>query len=912
MARKSPLGWVIFGAKQGNVQEDNRVLHIKYTMPEDLSDFWTTEAMGVAITPCLCAADKLSQIEREEAKIIENSCQKVENQWMVPYPWKKDPACLPDNKSQAIKKLEATERRLTKNPEQAEAYDKQMVEMNEMKFSRKLSKKELEEYKGPVHYVSHHEVLRPESKSTPVRIVFNSSAVFQGHRLNDYWMKGPDLLNDLFGIVLRFRENEVAFIGDISKMYHRIRIPEADQHVHRFLWRNLRTDRETDVYVKTVLTFGDKPAPAMAQIALRKTADEAKEAFPEAAQVLKKNTYMDDICDSVGSEEEARNLTKSIDTVLETGGFRVKGWLWNNAEKSNTDEEETKEATILEGAKEDKVLGVTWNCRTDKFTFQVKPRLTHSQVPMILSKRKILSQVARIYDPIGFASAFLIKAKIGLQELWQKGIDWDEELPPEIKEKWTGLFEEMMKLNAVSFERCLKPHNAVGLPVLCVFSDASQDAFGTCAYVRWQLADGKFDVRFIAAKSRVAPLRRLTIPRLELQGAVLASRLCKTIVEESRYQFEEIILFLDSKIALAWICAEARKFKPFVSVRVGEIQTNTDPAQWRHIPGDMNVADDVSRGIPVRSLTDRWQHGPKFLRLPKEEWPQDSSNVDEPEVAKECRKVYSVCMQSKVEHPIDSQKFSSWRRLVRVTAYVLRFLWNLRTHCRNRTQEETDVKLKNGPLSPQELQCAENNWIKEAQKKLKDRLRKGDLKELSPYTDPDDIVRVGGRADKALVSFETTHPALLPREHWVSLLIMRHVHQYGHSGVAATVAKARKKFWILRAHDLAKSVKFRCVVCRELAATVESQVMAELPDFRLAPLTPPFYYTSCDYFGPYHVKIGRNKTTKYYGVIFTCLNTRAVHLELAVDCSTMEFIQVLRRFFALRGQPSFMISDNGS
>ena len=266
-----------------------------------------------------------------------------------------------------------------------------------------------------------------------------------------------------------------------------------------------------------------------------------------------------------------------------------------------------------------------------------------------------------------------------------------------------------MKLNAVSFERCLKPHNAVGLPVLCVFSDVSQDAFGTCAYVRWQLADGKFDVRFIAGKSRVAPLRRLTIPRLELQGAVLASRLCKTIVEEPRYQFEEIILFLDSKIALAWICPEARRFKPFVSVRVGEIQTNTDPAQWRHIPGDMNVADDVSRGIPVRSLTDRWQHGPKFLRLPKEECPQDSLNVDEPEVEKECRKVYSVCMRSKVENPIDSQTFSSWRRLVRVTAYVLRFVWNLRTHCRNRTQEETDVKLKNGPLSPQELQCAENN-----------------------------------------------------------------------------------------------------------------------------------------------------------------------------------------------------------
>ena len=225
-----------------------------------------------------------------------------------------------------------------------------MVEMSEMAFSRK---QELEEYKGPIHYISHHEVLRPESKSTPVRIVFNSSAIFRGHRLNDYWKEGPDLLNDLFGVVLRFRENEVAFIGDISKMYHRIRIPEADQHVHKFLWRNLQTDREPDVYIKTVLTFGDKTAPAMAQIAIRKTADEAKKVFPEAVQVLKDNTYMDDICNSVRTEEKARELTKCIDSVMETGGFKVKGWLSNKAKKSSTDQEERKESAILYGVSEE-------------------------------------------------------------------------------------------------------------------------------------------------------------------------------------------------------------------------------------------------------------------------------------------------------------------------------------------------------------------------------------------------------------------------------------------------------------------------------------------------------------------------------------------------------------------------------
>ena len=189
---------------------------------------------------------------------------------------------------------------------------------------------------------------------------------------------------------------------------------------------------------------------------------------------------------------------------------------------------------------------------------------------------------------------------------------------------------------------------------------------------------------------------------------------------------------------------------------------------------------------------------------------------------------------------------------------------------------------------------------------MSDHLRKGELKKLRPYTDSDGIVRVGSRADKALVSYETRHPALLPREHWISLLITRHIHQCGHTAVAATVAKTRKRFWILQAHDLAKTVKFRCVFCREMQAMTESQVMPDLPERRLAPFTPPFYYMCCDYFGPCHVKVGRNKTAKYYGVIFTCLNTRAVHLELAVDYSTMEFIQVLRRFLAVRGQPQFV------
>ena len=234
VARNSPLGWVIFGISPGSESQVNKVYHVKFSSPVDITDFWKTESMGVDVKPCVCEADKLSQIEREEDKIIEDSCEKVGNQWLMPYPWKKDPKSLPDNKVQAVKRLQATEWRLAKSPEIAKAYQQQFEEMNALKFARKLSDAEIKDYKGPVHYVSHHEVLRPEKKSTPIRIVFNSSANFQGHCLNDYWMKGPDLLNSLFGVILRFRENAVAISGDISKMYHRILIPERDQHYAAF------------------------------------------------------------------------------------------------------------------------------------------------------------------------------------------------------------------------------------------------------------------------------------------------------------------------------------------------------------------------------------------------------------------------------------------------------------------------------------------------------------------------------------------------------------------------------------------------------------------------------------------------------------------------------------------------------
>ncbi|XP_074620968.1 uncharacterized protein LOC141879594 [Acropora palmata] len=257
-------------------------------------------------------------------------------------------------------------------------------------------------------------------------------------------------------------------------------------------------------------------------------------------------------------------------------------------------------------------------------------------------------------------------------------------------------------------------------------------------------------------------------------------------LELARTSAREQMVTSTSSITLAWLQNPSRNFKPFVSSRVGEIQSNTDPSQWRHIPGEVNVADDVSRGIRVEELNGRWSNGPEFLQLPEEFWPQEAMKaVSEEEM--ERRQVKVICEVKKVEQAINPEKFSSWRKLIRVTARIQRLAKKI--NLRKLAQEG-----RNGPLTPEELERAEIFWIKAAQNDLHRRKEKGEFKSLSPFLDGKGVLRVGGRMDEAIVSYDAKHPALLPGNHWISLLITRHAHQYGHNGVAATTARTRRKF----------------------------------------------------------------------------------------------------------------------
>ena len=1015
------------------------ILHIKGSAT--LQDFFDTESLGVQCSPkcggCRCGRcppggkDFTLKEERELQMIQEGMIHDGDaKRWKVKYPWIKDPNQLPDNRATAEAVLKSTEKRLKRNPKHAEVYQSQIQDMVQRGAARKLTEEEMHSYSGPVHYVSHHEIVKPDSKSTPCRIVFNASANYKGHSLNSYWAKGPDLLNNLLGVLLRFREGSVGVTGDVKKMYHSVSISIPDQHTHRFLWRDLDESCSPDTYVMTAVSFGDKPAGTIATLALRKTAEMGQEEFPEAARAIIRNTYMDDVITSVNSREEAAKLTKEVEELLEAGGFKMKSWSITgkptheekeaheeaaredgqmqsrgqsqeglkadsktekfevdghekmreteavrreagrdrakedanmklrskkkekraNANASSSrgdsqDEDEPKDegrSPVKEHSnrrrleekasddrflktEEDKVLGVRWDKEGDCFWFKVGlnfspksrgvktgPPLTLFQLPLgvpnVLTKRMVLGQVNSVYDPLGLASPFLVKMKVLLRSLWSEGkhLDWDDALSDNMREQWVSLFRELYDMEQIIFPRSVKPCGAVGNPSLIVFSDGSNDAYGTCAYIRWKLNDGTFACRLISAKNRVAPLKRQTIVRIELCGAVLASRLAKFLKREMDLQFEAIMFLVDSEIVRSMIQKESYGFNTFAAVRVGEIQENSNPSDWYWVEGKHNAADCITRGKKPSQLGEHsvWQEGPEFLRSPMEEWPvRQTALRDLPErnqvvLTLTCERGDSLAQR------IDITRYSRYVRLFRVTARVLAMYSKLPT-----------LSFRNVARIPDcaALEAAEVFWVKEAQLSIINDFKSGKFRRLRPRMREDGIVVVGGRISRSELSYNQRELPLLPADHRLSLLYVRHVHNKGHLGVSATASKARERYWIISVTRLAKSIRYKCVTCKKLDKRMEEQIMGALPDQRLKP-APAWTYTSLDYFGPFWIRGEVNKRSrgKAYGVIFTCLLTRAVHLDLAADYSTPGFLQVFSRFTALRGYPSVIFSDPGS
>ncbi|XP_057294660.1 uncharacterized protein LOC130623195 [Hydractinia symbiolongicarpus] len=905
--------------------ENAQVCHVQ----GHLNEFFSIESLGIQCTPrcgsCKCGnchpgGKDMKLKEEREYRLIEDNLKndETEKRWEAAYPWIKDPHELPNNRSVVLARLQSTEKRLLKNLEHADTYNRQIQDMIKRGASRIVSTEELNQYRGPIHYISHHAVLKPDSKSTPCRIVFNSSANFHGHVLNEYYAKGPDMLNTLLGVLLRFRENRVALLGDISKMFYAIKIPIRDQMTHLFLWRDLQTDKEPNTYAMTAVNFGDKPSATMAMVALRKTAEKQRQNYPISCKAIIDNSYMDDITDNADNAEEVIQRTREIDIILATGGFKIKEWTISGLEKPGSDG--THPIGELDNEDTEKVLGMKWQFKVDHLLFDINKqsqrlyRFQQTSEPSRFTRREILSVVNGIYDPLGLLSPYTVQAKIMMRKLWTKDrqISWDDPLPENLADEWREFFQVLPELQRISYPRAIKPEKAVGEPTLVIFSDASGTAYGAVAYARWELIDGSFGSRIIVAKNRVAPIRIIDIVRLELIAAVLSKRIRCFIEKETKLKFSKVYHIVDSEIVKAMISKESYGFNTFAANRIGEIQHSTSPSEWFWVKGSLNIADWITRGKHPKDLDRKsiWQTRPRFLSRCVDNWPvQSTTTIKE---LPECPKISFVAVSDgqfveTLAERIDIERFSKLELLRNTTARILRLYKRFLSTNQGR-------EIGKGELTIKDRQYADNFWIKEAQRTIEDEVKKGKYIKLCPKYE-DEILVVGGRTERWMeATWNKQKFILLPGNHRLSYLIASTEHRLsGHLGISATISRIRSHYWIIGVRALVKGMLSRCVICIRKRKEKSLQVMSSLPVERLRP-SPPFSSTSLDFFGPYLIRgeVQKRVRGKCYGVIMTCMVSRAVYIDLSHDYSTDAFLQVLRRFSSLRGWPHRIYSDPGS
>ena len=612
----------------------------------------------------------------------------------------------------------------------------------------------------------------------------------------------------------------------------------------------------------------------------------------------------------------ALSLQQDLIDMLKKGGFTLRKWSSNHsALLEHLPPEDIEKKLVLSFGNEDvvKTLGLLWNSKTDKLIFCVQ--VTQDNM---LTKRSVLRTIASIYDPLGLLSPVIIQCKIFMQQLWQLRVNWDDPLTTELKEHWQSLQHKLTSVNSIQIDRLVISKEKVERLEIHGFSDASEVAYGACIYVRSIDVQGRITTRLLCSKSRVAPLKRLSLPRLELCAATLLADMYQATTRALRRSFTNLRFWTDSMVVLAWLKSPAARWKTFVANRVNHIQEITKVEDWNHISSKENPADLVSRGVDANVLSNLslWWNGPKWLQQGETSWPkgQEIADISEDRKTVKSTPVVSLLTQTRQEEVFT--KFSSWNKLQRVTAYCLRFIHNC--HYKNSRFQ--------GTLTPAELNDATLVCVKRTQDdsfmKEKANLmdkgtlsRKSSLLSLNPFLDGRQFLRVGGRLDNADLTFDQQHPLILPKGHHITTLIVEDTHKKNlHASGQLLLSLLRQKFWIPDAKNVLKKVTQKCLTCFRLKASTARQLMGQLPEARVKP-SKPFTNTGVDYAGPFFVKQGgkRSKTlVKGYIALFICLATKAIHLELVSDLSTEAYIVALRRFIARRGLCHNIYSDNGT
>ncbi|XP_044735414.1 uncharacterized protein LOC123297721 [Chrysoperla carnea] len=685
---------------------------------------------------------------------------------------------------------------------------------------------------------------------------------------------------------------------DLGHMVH-----VSDGHNQGYYMPHHTVVKASSTTTKVRVVFNASAKTDKATRTLHKLADDEAHNFPKASRILKRDFYVDNLLTGANSLNEILQLRDELIQLVRKGGFELRQWASNHKHALDNFDQRTLDLDCaINDDPVSKTLGVAWNSLTDSFIFTVNPIDPLTKI----TKRTILSNIARIFDPIGLLGPIVLAAKIIIQACWKSKVHWDEAVPPQLHLQWLKFSEQLPYIKEFSIERNLIIPNPINIE-LHGFCDASQVGYGACLYVRSVDQEGQVVVKLACSKSRVAPLKGITIPKLELCGAQLLARLYRDTIPAFDFSVSRIIFWSDSTIVLQWLQRSPHSLKVFEANRVSEIQSLGDKTEWRHVRTKDNPADCLSRGqLPFEFFNNQmWFEGPIWLSQDQENWPVLTPTVSDnlPGIRK------NVCLLS---IPNDTlERFSSYTKLLNICSYWLRYLKNNPFKYKALSVEEKlETEIRILKIIQSEQFSAEIEQLKETGETKNLRLRG-----LNPFIDDNGLLRVGGRLKHAPISFTKKHPILLPSHHHITDIIIREIHKNNfHSGIQGTLSNLRHKFWILDGKNQVRQITRNCIDCIKNRPVPLHGKMADLPSSRVTESTP-FSHVGVDYFGPLFIKERkyRNRTTiKVYGCVFICMATKAVHIEIASDLTSDGFLGAFGRFIGRRGIPSNVYSDNGT
>lgn len=901
--QKTQLGWVLGGRltwPQGYQEGvSNCCVVTNSQLHNQLERFWKIEEV-----------DDIQNVGSDacEHYFQTTTTRNTEGRYIVRIPFKENITQLGHSRDQAERRLRSLERKLGKQADLRAQYIEFMSEYELLGHMSQTSEIVNDSHTG--FYLPHHAVFKVQSTTTKLRVVFDGSAKSSsGLSLNDCQLVGSPVQNDLLSILLRFRIHRYVISADIAKMYRQVLVHPEDRKFQRLLWRS-DPQQPIRVFELNTVTYGTASAPFLATRVLKQIGLDCREVHQRVSQIIINDFYVDDLLTGASSIAEAREIKQVLTTILEQAGFSLRKWA-SNCSVILSENDAPDSGKQISADKDPKTLGLLWTAEDDTLHFSIS-LMAHPRI----TKRAILSELAQIFDPLGLIGPITCKGKLIMQELWQLGVGWDESISQDLHGRWIQFRSMIRELEGLRISRCILPTSHLESVEIHGFSDASEKAYGACIYVRQATESGTWRTHLLCSKSRVAPLKVVSLPRLELCGAMLLAQLMSKVKDSLQFSFKNEYYWSDSTITIAWISGVATRWRTFVANRVAEIQRLTAGNQWRHVSSHDNPADLISRGATPSALINNnlWWCGPEWLAGDETQWPSVKEKIiDVPEE----RTLKTVMAISKNRDFDIFNQFSNYTRLVRVIAYCLKFI--------NKGRKGLDSCNGGSSLSVAELQRSEELLLHLAQREIfSDELTtlktKGmvngssSLASLHPFLDDKGLIRVGGRLSRASIPYARKHPIVLPSKHPLTDLVINYEHvRLLHAGPTLVLASLHKRFWPISGRCNVRRVLHRCVKCFRASPRSIGYQMGQLPAARVTPARP-FSTCGIDYAGPFSIKEGvRGRLTKKaYLCLFVCFVTKAVHLELATDLSTEAFLNCLRRFIARRGRCRCIVTDNGT